>query len=98
MSEPYTGLYIADEQCFSVKVSSCWRNNSATAKVKLREPKVMPKYGKTFGSHSLKIVVALLFSGEIKPSYYKLPDRAVFSAKLLELVNSLVILNVASSS
>ena len=46
-----------DELRFSVKVSSSWKNGYATAKLKLGEPKVIPKYGKFFGSRSMKIVV-----------------------------------------
>ena len=51
-------LGAADQLRFSVKDSSGWKNGSATAKLKLRETKVMPKYGKISGSRSLRIVVA----------------------------------------
>ena len=36
----------ADELHFLVKISSSQKNDASTAKLKLQEPKVMPKYGK----------------------------------------------------
>ena len=54
--------------CFSVMVLSALKNGSAAAKLKLWQPKIMPKYGKISGYRTLKIVVAYPFFGEKEAS------------------------------
>ena len=54
--------------CFSMMVLSELKNGSAAVKLKLRQPKIMPKYGKISGYQTLKIVVALPFFGEKEAS------------------------------
>ena len=50
--------------CFSVMVLSELKNGSAAVKLKLWQPKIMPKYGKISGYRTLKIVVAYPFFDE----------------------------------